>query len=1109
MSKDIRSFFTVLSKKPGDGAKPPSKPKKAPVIIDSDDEVVAKTPEVVKKPLKHKKRAVVISSDSEDEGNSKKKTASAKKPKVAEEKPKLKPIDLEAFNRPIKQSEVTYVPKKQEDKNGKESEKQKTDKGKKKKSKGKNQGKNTEIGVHGDADFEKTLEDLDEDSDDTILLENLDILDKTFEEAMLAENNKTKEKKDSPDKKEKVKHCDRKELSSEKKKKINHSDEIAEGKIKQSDKKEKSATPSKKENPIKETPKKSEKRSRKNSESSTPTSNKKPKLELPDDPGIEKEFEKWEKKRQSVGNYVAYLHRGGPKHHGEKEYPKGKPDCLKNLTFLRTGVLDSLEGDEFGTLVTDHGGRVVHSVSKKVDYLVVGDQPGPAKLEKAKNYNIPEITEDDFLDLILVKSGMKPKYAVKDKECSSEDLGYVGSEPISSSPEKNIEETQSKASSAVGKPNLKKLSEKLEIESDDKEKLQTKKPKEKIKLEHESKEIEKSEKKLLHKEKTKILEEKPVKKEKDVKEIDSSKVKPIMPKIPDVKASSETLCWTEKYKPNNLKGIIGQQDANSNMNKLKKWLENWYRNQVPEKRKNLPRPSPFNQFDGAYFQAALLSGGPGVGKTTTATLVAKELGFDIVEFNASDTRSKKLLHEEISQMMSSKTVAGFATGKKNNMNQKRVLLMDEVDGMAGNEDRGGIAELISFIKTAKFPIICMCNNRDLPKMRTLVNHCYGLRFGKPNVMQVTGAMMSICFKEGLKIESKALSQLVAGTGCDIRQTLNHLSMWSASDNSLSADTIQKESKNSQKDVVFGAWDVIKKVFNKSENANMSFMDKARLFFYDYSFGPMFVQENYLSTVPECTSKTMSKSQETLIRRQLAADCLSQSDLIESKIRSTNNWSLLDTQAYFSTVLPSHYLSGTLSQTRFPQWFGKNSQRNKNLRIVAELHSHARTSISGDKMSVRLDYAQPLLKRLLTPLKEQQAAGIDDTLSVMKAYSLLREDLTNLCDLMTSFEAKKKNPFDSISSSVKSALTRKYNKTMVLSFAPPTASKKKKAAANEQDFFDEEEQSDDEQVEDTVDTDALIKVKNKPGSSKETTSSGRKDKKDGKTSKPSTSKRAKK
>lgn len=42
--------------------------------------------------------------------------------------------------------------------------------------------------------------------------------------------------------------------------------------------------------------------------------------------------------------------------------------------------------------------------------------------------------------------------------------------------------------------------------------------------------------------------------------------------------------------------------------------------------------------------------------------------------------------------------------------------MDEVDGMAGNEDRGGMQELIGIIKTSKVPIICLCNDRQSPKV---------------------------------------------------------------------------------------------------------------------------------------------------------------------------------------------------------------------------------------------------------------------------------------------------------------------------------------------------------------------------------------------------------
>jgi BRCT domain type II-containing protein len=63
-------------------------------------------------------------------------------------------------------------------------------------------------------------------------------------------------------------------------------------------------------------------------------------------------------------------------------------------------------------------------VSEKVNYVVIGEDPGPAKLAKAETYNIPSISEDELLDLILEKSGMEPKYCKKNTSASSEDLGF-------------------------------------------------------------------------------------------------------------------------------------------------------------------------------------------------------------------------------------------------------------------------------------------------------------------------------------------------------------------------------------------------------------------------------------------------------------------------------------------------------------------------------------------------------------------------------------------------------------------------------------------------------------------------------------------------------------
>ena len=56
-----------------------------------------------------------------------------------------------------------------------------------------------------------------------------------------------------------------------------------------------------------------------------------------------------------------------------------------------------------------------------------------------------------------------------------------------------------------------------------------------------------------------------------------------------------------------------------------------------------------------------------------------------------------------------------------------VLVMDEVDGMSAG-DRGGMAELILLLKKTKTPIICICNDRSSPKVRSLANYCLDLRF---------------------------------------------------------------------------------------------------------------------------------------------------------------------------------------------------------------------------------------------------------------------------------------------------------------------------------------------------------------------------------------------
>nr|CAD7395463.1 unnamed protein product [Timema cristinae] len=431
-----------------------------------------------------------------------------------------------------------------------------------------------------------------------------------------------------------------------------------------------------------------------------------------------------EKSRQNLQNYQKYLQRKAvtrfigrivysqaslwcwtrlPKTGRSGFNPgQGKPNCLSKLVFVVTGELDSLDREEAVALIQQHGGKVTSSVSRNTSYLVVGDDPGPSKIEKvehsrhfyspfqAKTWCTPHLDEEGLLNLIRQRSGMQE-----------------GKNEI-----ENAEE-------------ISKLT-----------KNERKTP---------SKDVEKS---LVSK---KTLSD-------PLKSTGSSQVS--QESTPDLSRS----LWVDRYKPTSTKQIIGQQGDKSNVKKLMRWLSNWHANHSGKKK--LARPSPWSKDDsGAFFKAALLSGPPGIatiykllvyilvfffsGKTTSAHLVCKELGFDIVEFNASDTRSKRLLHEDVSELLCNKSLFGYfkgesqvysfvlsADGSSNKPTAKHVLLMDEVDGMAGNEDRGGMQELIQLIKNTRIPIICMCNDRHHPKIRSLVNYCFDLGFSKPRLEQI-------------------------------------------------------------------------------------------------------------------------------------------------------------------------------------------------------------------------------------------------------------------------------------------------------------------------------------------------------------------------------------
>ncbi|KAM6072220.1 replication factor C subunit 1 isoform 3-T3 [Theristicus caerulescens] len=749
-----------------------------------------------------------------------------------------------------------------------------------------------------------------------------------------------------------------------------------------------------------------------------------------------------EKKRINYQAYRSFLNREGPKALGSKEIPQGAENCLEGLTFVITGVLECIERDDAKSLIERYGGKVTGNVSKKTNYLVMGRDCGQSKCEKASTLGTKVIDEDGLFDLIRTMPGKKSKY-----ELAAE----TEAKKVESRPKKTPQKAE------AGKRNCSPFKR----ETDNK----------KYKSTPEKGDIVKS----VEKETTAVRKLTDFKRQTVEKK---EAPKPTGNLVSEVhEDGTERLLWVDKYKPVSLKAIIGQQGEQSCANKLLRWLRNWHKNTSEDGQAKTNKTG--GKDDGTGFKAALLSGPPGVGKTTTASLVCNELGYSYVELNASDTRSKNSLKEVVAESLNNTSIKDFCSGTSSSVSGKHVLIMDEVDGMAGNEDRGGIQELIGLIRHTKIPIICMCNDRNHPKMRSLVHYCYDLRFQRPRLEQIKGAMMSIAFKEGLKIPPPAMQEIILAANQDIRQVLHNLNMWCAKDKSLTYDEAKADGSRAKKDIKLGPFDVVRKVFATGEEASrMSLIDKSDLFFHDYSLAPLFVQENYVHVKPAAAGGNLKKH---LVLLSRAADSICDGDIVDKQIRSKQNWNLLPTQAIYASVLPGELMRGYMSQFPvFPSWLGKFSSAGKHDRIIQELAMHMSLRTQTCKRTVNMEYLSYLRDALVQPLKDCGADGVQEAITFMDSYCLMKEDIENIMEISTW--GGKPSPFSKLDPKVKAAFTRAYNKEAHLapySLNSVKTSKRQSGSAATLELTEDlnmEEIQTDEDEQDTVESDAMIKQK---------------------------------
>ena len=204
--------------------------------------------------------------------------------------------------------------------------------------------------------------------------------------------------------------------------------------------------------------------------------------------------------------------------------------------------------------------------------------------------------------------------------------------------------------------------------------------------------------------------------------------------------------WAEKYRPTTLDQVIGQTDV---INGLRNLIKN--SSEIPH---------------------LLFAGSAGVGKTTSAICIARELLGDdwqrnTLELNASDERGIKMVRERVKE---------FAAVMKLTSSDKddkpfRIIILDEADEMTAEAQTALRRIIEDSSKTTRFIIICNYLSKIIEPIQS---RCVIFRFTRLLRKEVLNYMKTICEKEGVRFEEKALSQIYESTLGDLRHSINIL-----------------------------------------------------------------------------------------------------------------------------------------------------------------------------------------------------------------------------------------------------------------------------------------------------------------------------------------------
>ena len=197
--------------------------------------------------------------------------------------------------------------------------------------------------------------------------------------------------------------------------------------------------------------------------------------------------------------------------------------------------------------------------------------------------------------------------------------------------------------------------------------------------------------------------------------------------------------WSEKYRPASLEEMVGNREARA---KFQLWLRKWKRGS----------------------KAALLVGPPGTGKTTTVHLVAREMGLQLVELNASDSRTKEKLSRKVGEAIASTSLFGGTS----------LIFLDEVDGLAGRADYGAVDFIKDAVRMSECPVVMAANDPESEEVKKLGSVTSKIVLQRPEPSEVVSRLEKISQRERLSVSKDQIAKVAEAANGDLRAAINFL-----------------------------------------------------------------------------------------------------------------------------------------------------------------------------------------------------------------------------------------------------------------------------------------------------------------------------------------------